>query len=400
MKVALGCQARFHFFDLARQMHRQGHLQQLYTGYPRFKVKDLPHDKISTFPWFESTYMALGRLGVNCAAKYMQQMSYSISTTFDSWMERHLSQCDVFQWLSGAGLRSHKAARERYGALTICDRASSHIIYQQELMSAEFDHCGMKYYDTDARIVERELAEYESSDLIVVPSTFAKRSFVEKNVPDCKVRVVPFGVNLDLFRPSVKRDEVFRVLFVGQIGLRKGVQHLLKALGNLHLPQFELCLAGTVLPEAKRFLARYEGGFRYLGTIPHTRLRDAYGRASVFVLPSVEEGFAYVQAEAMACGLPVIATTNTGADDLYSDGKEGFIIPIRDPEAIRQKVLLLYKYPELREEMGRAALRRMRAIRGWNEYGERMSGFYKEQLELKAGKDHSYAGASNREQLL
>jgi len=300
MKVALGCQARFHFFDLARQMDRQGHLQQLYTGYPRFKVKDLPHDKISTFPWLESTYMALGRLGVNCAAKYMQQMSYSISTTFDSWMERHLSQCDVFHWLSGAGLRSHQAARERYGALTICDRASSHIIYQQELMSAEFDHCGMKYYNTDARIVERELAEYESSDLIVVPSTFAKRSFVEKNFPDYKVRIAPFGVNLDLFRPSVKRDEVFRVLFVGQIGLRKGIHHLLQALTDLRLPRFELCLAGTVLPEAKLFLARYQDKFRYLGTIPHTKLRETYSRAAVFVLASVEEGFAYVQAEAMA----------------------------------------------------------------------------------------------------
>ena len=88
-------------------------------------------------------------------------------------------------------------------------------------------------------------------------------------------------------------------------------------------------------------------------------------------MPSIEEGLALVQGQAMACGLPVIATTNTGAEDLFTDGVEGFIVPIRDPEAIREKLLRLYHDPELREEMSRAALSRVQSMAGWDDYGVR-----------------------------
>jgi starch synthase len=377
MKVALGCQGRFHFFELARQMEHLGYLQQLYTGYPRFKITDLPRRKISTLPYLMTSYMLLGRLGVSANASSMRYLSYAALTSFDTWVARSLTECDVFHWLSGAGTKSHQVARERFGALAVCDRASSHIAYQQELMEAEFDRFGMKYSAADPRVVDRELAEYESADVIVVPSGFAKRSFVGKNFSNEKVRIVPFGVNLDLFKQLAKRDEIFRVLFVGQVGLRKGIPDLLEALGNLRLPKFELCLAGTILPEARSFLKQYEDKFRYLGVIPRDQLPSIYSNASVFVLASVEEGLAYVQAEAMACGLPVIATVNSGAEDLFRDGVEGFILPIHDPDAIREKVLSLYRDPSLLVEMSRAALARVKAIGGWNDYGERVERTYR-----------------------
>jgi alpha-maltose-1-phosphate synthase len=103
------------------------------------------------------------------------------------------------------------------------------------------------------------------------------------------------------------------------------------------------------------------------------------------VLASVHDGFGMVQAEAMACGLPVISTTNTGAPDLFTDGVEGFIVPIRSPDAIRQKVLLLYDHPELQAEMSKAALRRMAEIGGWREYGDRTVRLYEEALAGRTG---------------
>jgi glycosyltransferase involved in cell wall biosynthesis len=105
-----------------------------------------------------------------------------------------------------------------------------------------------------------------------------------------------------------------------------------------------------------------------------------YASASLFVLPSIEEGLAYVQAEAMACGLPVVATTNTGAPDLFSDGVEGYIVAIRDADAIREKVLSLYRQPELLDEMSRAALKRARNMAGWDEYGKRAAQVYETAL--------------------
>jgi glycosyltransferase involved in cell wall biosynthesis len=91
----------------------------------------------------------------------------------------------------------------------------------------------------------------------------------------------------------------------------------------------------------------------------------------VFVLASIEEGLALVQAQAMACGLPIIATTNTGAEDLFTDGIEGFVVPIRDADAIAEKISILLTQPEVRERMSQAAISRVAALGGWEEYGKK-----------------------------
>lgn len=90
------------------------------------------------------------------------------------------------------------------------------------------------------------------------------------------------------------------------------------------------------------------------------------------VLSSIEEGMAYIIGEAMACGCPVIATENTGGRDSLTDGVEGFIVPIRSPEAIAEKLVWLYEHPEKRRTMGAAALKRVRELGGWDTYGEGM----------------------------
>jgi glycosyltransferase involved in cell wall biosynthesis len=256
-------------------------------------------------------------------------------------------------------------------------------LYQHRLLREEFDRWGIPYPTYDQRVIERELEDYRLADIITLPSGVTVRSFVEEGVPQSKLRKNPFGVSLELFWPQPKSDHIFRVIFVGQIGLRKGVPDLLEALAPLHSSRFELCLAGTILPEARPFLSRYEGKFSYLGVIPHSMLYSVYGRSSIFVLPSIEEGLAYVQAEAMACGLPIIATVNAGAEDLFTDGLEGFIVPIHEPDAIREKVILLFRNPELREEMSRAALLRVRAMGGWKEYGERAIRIYEEHRQRR-----------------
>jgi glycosyltransferase involved in cell wall biosynthesis len=365
-------------------MEELGHLAHLYTGYPRFKAKDLPQSKVSSFPWLMGPYMALGRIGLGPA---LRRLDHSIHISFDNWACRNLQPCDVYHCMSGVGLRTHQAARQRYGAITVCDRASTHILYQQEILREEFERWGVLYPRFDNRIVERELAEYELCDIISVPSEVALRSFLEHKVSAQKLRKNPFGVNLDMFRREPKRDDVFRVLFVGQICLRKGIPYLLEALAPIQLPRFEFCLAGTILPEIRPLLSRYEGRFRYLGVLPHDELYRLYSQASVFVLPSIEEGLAYVQAEAMACGLPVIATPNTGAEDLFADGVEGFVVPIRNSEAIRERTLALYHNPELGEQMSRDAHTRVRSMRGWNHYGKRAAQIYLEQSLPTGGRN-------------
>lgn len=382
IKVCVGSPGRFHTFDLGRELERRGYLQKLYTGYPPWKVDGLPPARVRSFPWLISTRSLLSRWGIRWAERAWNRLA---TESFDRWLARKLEPCDVFHCLSSFGLETHKVARERYGALTVCDRGSSHILYQDEILAEEYARWGIPYRHIDRRLVERELQEYEFCDRIFVPSAFAYRSFVEKQVSEAKLVKIPYGVDLNLFRPLAKEDDVFRVIYVGAMSLQKGLPYLLEAIAGLTLPKFEVWLIGGLHPEVKPFLARYEGRYRYFGIVPRADLHKYYSQASVFVICSIQEGLALVQAQAMACGLPVIATRNTGAEDLFTDGVEGFIVPIRDPGAIREKVLYLYEHPEVREEMGRAALRRVASLGGWASYGEAVVKAYEHGLKAIRG---------------
>jgi len=99
------------------------------------------------------------------------------------------------------------------------------------------------------------------------------------------------------------------------------------------------------------------------GVLKGVQLSEAYASSHVFVLPSVEDGFGLVLSEALSFGLPVIATTNTGADDLFKDAVEGFIVPIRDPGAIHQKLQMLVENKTLRRTVSESAYRRAKALR-------------------------------------
>lgn len=382
MKICVGSVGRFHAFDLAREMERLGHLTRLYTAYPRFKVDGLPAAKVSSFPWIMGAATLAGRFGL---PGLRERLNFPLIETFDRWMAQRLAPCEVFHCLSSFGLQSHRAARARHGALTVCDRGSTHITFQNEILREEYERCGIPYRGTDARIVARELGEYEFCDLISVPSSFSLRSFVEKGVPRDKLRLNPYGVDLSMFHPMPKRDAVFRVLFVGSMSIRKGIAYLVEAVKRAAVPALDLVLIGHVDKNAERVVAKCDLPLRRLGVLPRAELAEHYSQASVLVLPSIEDGFGLVMAQAMACGVPVIATTNTGAEDLFTDGAEGFIVPIRDGAAIADKIVFLYEHPEVRDAMGAAAVARVRALGGWNSYGERMAAMYQAALAACAG---------------
>jgi glycosyltransferase involved in cell wall biosynthesis len=381
LKICIGSAGPFHAFDLARQMERLGHLEHLYTAYPSWRVDGMPKEKVSTFPWLMAPTMLASRFGFN---RVRDGLNVPMIETFDRWMAERLAPCDVFHCLSSFGLQSHRAARSRHGALTACDRGSTHIEFQNEILREEFARFGARFPGIDSRLVDRELEEYTDCDLIFVPSSFAMRTFVDKGLPCEKLRLNPYGVDLTMFHREPKGDRTFRVLFVGTIALRKGLPYLLEAMAGLGHPDLELRVIGTLEAEMRPIMAKYEGTFRYLGAVARGDLHKHYSQASVLVLPSIEEGLALVQAQAMACGAPVIATENTGAADLFTDGVEGFIVPIRDARAIREKILTLYENPAMREQMGDAALARVRMIGGWDDYGDRAAQYYREALSMRA----------------
>ncbi len=303
-------------------------------------------------------------------------LDYQNSVQLDNWVASRIEACDVVVGLSNAALKTGRLVQSR-GGKYVCDRGSSHIRYQASILSEEHRRWGIPPLISDERAMQRQETEYAVADAITVPSEFARRSFIEMGVPSEKIAKVPYGVQLSRFRPTTPpAPDSFDVLFAGTVSLRKGVPYLLQAFQMLKHPRKRLRIVGTVDPDTLAVLQRLGlDGVEILGSLPQEKLAAYMSSSHVMVLPSIEEGLALVQAQAMACGCPLISSANTGGEDLFENGVEGFLVPIRSPETIHDRLAQLADDPELQKRMSAAALSRVENLGGWTTYGESYTAF-------------------------
>lgn len=382
MKVSISVGGKFHAFYLAEQLQKKGDLLQLITSYPRFEVKKsgIDGDKISSIIVKELIQRGYRKFPAIVQENYNPQ--FFICDLYDRLASRKLKPCELFVGWSSFSRHSLKKAKA-FGAVTILERGSSHIEYQRDVIDEEYRNYGLKPSSTHPQIIEKELEEYDLADYISVPSLFAKKSFLDKGFPERKILHVPYGVDLTQFKPVKKEDNVFRIIHCGAVTLRKGCHYLLKAFCELNLPNSELWFVGTVSHDMQSFINQYEDErITYFGSKPQGSLNWYYSQADVFSLLSLEEGLAMVQAQAMASGLPIICTTNTGGEDIIQEGRNGFVIPIRDLDALKDKISFFFENRDTCKQMGIAAKQRVQGNFSWNNYGENIINEYKRVLLL------------------
>ncbi len=223
--------------------------------------------------------------------------------------------------------------------------------------------------------------ELRLADVIFVASSFTRQTLAE--VPDIAVpiHVVPYGSPLielsDRSSHPVNRDRL-KVLFVGSLGQRKGLSYLLEA-ARLLTDHIDLTLIGFPVGESPE-LTRALQTHRWLRSIPHQEVLREMQRHDVLVFPSLFEGFGLVILEALACGLPVITTPHTAGPDVVAEGEDGFIVPIRSPEAIASKLELLIQDRDRLHHMSQTAIQRSRQF-SWDRYGKTVLGHLKPYLK-------------------
>jgi len=209
-----------------------------------------------------------------------------------------------------------------------------------------------------------ELAEAPlMADLCIVPSSYVGRTLVENGVSADRIVVIPHGVDLDDFYPAPEPPaDPFRVLFVGQLIQRKGLSYLLEAWKRLALPGAELVLVGRG-PQDDNLLRQYAGQYRLTGSLNSRALmREMFQRCHLCVVPSLIEGFGMVYLESMASGTPVIGTVNSGAADVVTEGADGFVVQIRDIDALMEKIRWSYEHRKELTEMRAAARRKAESL--------------------------------------
>jgi glycosyltransferase involved in cell wall biosynthesis len=339
MKIVYNAPNRAHHYGYARELQQAGMLQTLVSGFPRISPR-APIPEIGTAlkraDQVQTLFIASHKLGL--PEGITAELCFWAKLQLDHASRRPLQDADMFLFYNGCGLNSARWFRQR-GGITVVEAVNSHVRVQEQLMREEHQQLGLPWQPFHPRETQRRVAEVEEADYVLLPSTFVARSFVAQGIPARRLLQVPYPMQSIAGTPvpESRRAEdggPFRVLYVGSISVRKGLRYLIEAFRQLKHPQKELWIVGpTANPSGIEGLSM-PAEVKFWGVLKGNDLQSVYARASVFCLPSIEDGFGLVLNEALAHGLPVIATENTGIEDLLADGKGGAVVPIRDAPAI------------------------------------------------------------------
>jgi starch synthase len=325
------------------------------------RMDEVDESLITSVPYFEVLSRTIG--GLRTLVRKSEGQSFYL---FDNWA----SDLYVSYWIAhcrktpsilyaflGSALQSFRQAK-RMGVLTVLDVPA--ILHGPKIVAEEKRRLGLK---TSYVQIERRLQqEVHMADYVITPSQAVAESVMDYGVSTNRVFVLPFGVNVDQFKPGPVNLQLarrkFRVIFVGKFALHKGVHYLLEAWRQLSLPDGELMVVGP--PGESEFVEsmrnKYGGSFTEYGNVPHYHLASLYSQADVFAFPSLTEGSALVTYEAQASGLPSVVTYEAGS--VVRDGIEGFVVPSCDATELANRIYQLYQDENLRRQMAVAARKR------------------------------------------
>lgn len=390
MKVVVSAGGRFHAINLAQQLNKKGCLQKLYS----FSFTKTDKSKIEKNHETDNNLVKIinSCKFLDLAFQKLRFAHFINPSVFNSFKDnlfdtlvaleiKKLERFDIFTGWANYSLKSLAHAK-KIGAKTIIESGSCHIKEQQILLSQEYEKWGLTFKPIYQPIIDKMEQEYNQTDYIMTLSDFSYQSFIRQGINPKKILKTPCGIDVDFFRTeeTLPRQNIkFRVIFVGMISLRKGIPYLIEAWNKLNLPPHstELILVGNIQKDMYQVLKKLEikKNINFLGSCGRNDLKKLYLESDVFVLPSVEDGFGMVIGEAMACGLPVICSKNTGANEIIQDNKHGFLVDAQDAEALAEKILWCYQNSELRQEMGRFGKKRIFDF-SWDNYGNNVFEIY------------------------
>jgi glycosyltransferase involved in cell wall biosynthesis len=398
---------------IARALRRAGCLEALYTtiAFPdpgprpwlpsavraqmlrrHFEVE---YEFVHTHPWLESTRLIASALGLRALAR--PGGAASVEAVYREF-DRHVAGVIASNRLPGrvrtayayedAAEDTFEAARAR-GLACIYEMPIAHWQTVQRLLHEEAERLPewrqtIQGLDDSTAKLERKCREIDLADTIVVPSRFVLDSLPAQVRSAKRCVLAPFGAPSPSARAGEARREgagPLRVMFAGAMTQRKGLADLFAAMRLLQRSDVELIVLGALNAPLSFYRSQYPD-FVYEGTRPHAEVLRVMRSCDVFVLPALVEGRALVQLEALASGLPLIVTAHTGGDDLVEEGRTGFTIPIRSPEAIAERLAWFADHRDALAEMRRHAIRKA-AETSWLHYENRVLDAVRASFDLR-----------------
>jgi glycosyltransferase involved in cell wall biosynthesis len=325
-----------HAAHLVEETRAEGRLQYYFSNRP--KAGD---DKGRTVRI--STLGALRYTPLRFSPSWRSHLSNEL---FDEAVARRLeAPVDRFMGFAGKALRSFRRARRRGAQLLELVVPNSHIANVYALHQQAARDTGIRDTWLNKAQVWKTLAEYALADRIYTHSAYTEQSLLAQGVPEEKLRRTHLTVNEHFVPPDERPDDdVFRVAYVGRVDATKGVPLLLEAFAQVPIPDKRLHIMGGWSTRAMRkFMEAYMGDEKI--TVGPGDPLPLLQRADVFVHPTYEDGFGYAPMEALACGVPVIVTEDTGMKEHVQEGENGYVVPTGSVEATTEALMRILKNP-------------------------------------------------------
>jgi len=261
--------------------------------------------------------------------------SWLANVEFDRAVMRRLRPGRRLFGFQGSALATFRRARRLGYEELHLEAAGTHVDHARRMFDAAYRAHPLETDWLGPRLLARTKLEYETADVIWINSEYSRETFLAAGIAPAKLRRRWLTVD-PKYKPasSPARYEGLNIVYVGSLSVAKGIPLLIEAFSGLDDPEARLTLVGGSSSRGMR---------RYLDeTLRHDdRIRIAPGHplahlqaADLFVHPSYSDGFGYGPAEALACGVPVVATEDTGMKELIMPGRNGWIVPTGDVEAI------------------------------------------------------------------
>lgn len=377
MRVTISVGGLWHASDLAPQLAERDALVALHTSLPRFK---LPRKILGLGPLVHS-HGYIDALAYGATKVGFPRVGLLKARTYDEIVSRSLSPTDIFVCWSSFGVKSIRRARGM-GAMIILERGSAHIREQDILLKDALRRAGRSSaVPIDPSIISREESEYELADFISVPSNFALESFLKWGIRPERLVRIPYGVDHGVF--NIRREvshyfsHTLNIVFIGNVGIRKGIPILMEVARVFRdVPSIRFNVVGGVEPDFSHYIAENaKENVNFTGKLNTDSLLNVIRQSHIFLLPSIEEGFARVILETMSCGVCPLVSTHTGGSDVVVDGENGYTFDPYDVERIVDLLRILNEDRMLLRRVSESAASVARNFT-WDEYGRRMYEFY------------------------
>lgn len=325
--------------DNARALEKAGKLRLLALG-TRRGSQGVPSKKTRLNPLIGFTAYAATRL---FSTDQAESIRFRLHPWFDHWVKRQLKPGDhiissygytnaCFEWV------------QKHGGKTFLDGGNSHPENFWSILEEEHRRWNCPQPPIPRHHYARACAMMEHVDYVLSPSAFVTHSFLARGFRPEQILRNVYPLDLSCFSPAKEprpSNRPLTLISTGSLSLRKGTPYLLEAfrLVRNQIPNARLLLTNAMQDSVRPILSKYSDlPIEWSPPLPHLQLAKRLQSADVFLLPSLEDGFARTVTEALACGLPVITTPNTGASDLIQPDVNGEVVPIRDSHATAEAI--------------------------------------------------------------